>query len=220
MRECEENLKSVHSRRALWLDLATGKSPKVAHVWSMQGSWRFTLAVALLEKTSSLVRQLTRDSNLWLVPVASLSRQNALFVRNLIIHIPHSLYYKYPYTHEMLRASRENFERETLEKTRLTHPQSSSFDSPNSSTLTFSIDISLRGTLAKSLSHHTHICEKVFWCLGSSSEETNSFWLMQWAIVGFGKLEKTRFGVTLGKLGLEGLLFYLIFIFRTYIVWL
>jgi len=33
--------------------------------------------------------------------------------------------------------------------------------------------------------------------LEGSSEETNSFWLMQWAIAGFGKLEKTRFGVTL-----------------------
>ena len=84
-------------------------------------------------------------------------------------------------------------------KTRWTHPQSSSFDSPNFSTFTLFIDISLRGTLAKSLSHHTHICEKVFWCLGSSSEGTNSFWLMQWAIARSDKLEKTRFDVTLLK---------------------
>ena len=81
-------------------------------------------------------------------------------------------------------------------KTRLTHPQSSSFDSPNSSTFSLSIDISLRGTLAKSLSHHTHISEKIFWCLGSSSKGTNSFWLMQWFIAGSGKLKKIRFGVT------------------------
>ena len=82
-------------------------------------------------------------------------------------------------------------------KTRLTLPQFLSFDSPNSSTLTLSIDTSLRGTLAKSLSHHTHISEKVLRCLGSSSKGTNSFWLMQWAITRFGKLEKTRFGITL-----------------------
>ena len=81
-------------------------------------------------------------------------------------------------------------------KTRLTHPQSSSFDSPNSFTLTLSINTSLRGTFAKSLSHHTHICEEAFWYLGSSSEGTNSFWLMQWAIAGFSKLEKIRFSVT------------------------
>ena len=82
-------------------------------------------------------------------------------------------------------------------KTRLIHPQFSSFDSPNSSTLTLSIVTSLRGTLAKFLSHHTHICEKAFWYLGSSSEGTSSFWLMQWTIAGFSKLEKIRFSVTL-----------------------
>ena len=58
-------------------------------------------------------------------------------------------------------------------KTRLTHPQSSSFDSPNSSTLTLSILTSLRGTLAKTFSHHTHIYKKAIWCLGSSQEGTN-----------------------------------------------
>ena len=82
-------------------------------------------------------------------------------------------------------------------KTRLTHPQSSSFDSPNSSTLTLSINISLRGTFSQSVSHHTHISVEVFWCLGSSSKGTNSFSLMQQAIAGSSKLEKTRFGVTL-----------------------
>ena len=73
-----------------------------------------------------------------------------------------------PYTHEILRAFRENFERETLEKTRLTHPQSLHNDSSNSLTLTLSIVTSLRGTLVKTFSHHTHICEKAIWCLGSS----------------------------------------------------
>ena len=68
----------------------------------------------------------------------------------------------------MQRASKENFERETLVKTRLTHPQSLHNDSSNSSTLILSIVTSLRGTLAKTFSHHTHICEKAIWCLGSS----------------------------------------------------
>ena len=60
-------------------------------------------------------------------------------------------------------------------KPRLTHPQSQTFDSLNSSTLTLFIDISLRDTFAKCLSYHTHINEKVFWCLGSSSKMTNIF---------------------------------------------
>ena len=45
--------------------------------------------------------------------------------------------------------------------TRLIHPQPYTFDTSNSSTLTLSIVISLRGYLAKSLPHHTHISEKV-----------------------------------------------------------
>ena len=120
-----------------------------------------------------------------------------MFVRNLTFRIPYIHYYKYPYTHEMLRASKDNFERETLEKNKIDSSTIFIFDSSNSFTLTLSIDISLRGTLAKSLSHHTHICEKVFWCLGSCSEGTNSFWLIQRAIAGSGKLEKTRFDITL-----------------------
>ena len=36
-----------------------------------------------------------------------------------------------------------------------------------------SIDTSLRGTLAKTFSHHTHNCEKAIWCLGSNQEGTN-----------------------------------------------
>ena len=45
--------------------------------------------------------QFDQTVSLRLVPVMRSSRQNALFVRNLTVHIPHSLYYIYPYTHEM-----------------------------------------------------------------------------------------------------------------------
>ena len=90
------------------------------------------------------------------------SRQSTLLWKNwLFAFLSHSSI-NTPYTHEILRASRKNFERETLEKTRLTHTQSSHSDSSNSSTLTLSIVTSLRGTLAKTFSHHTHICEKAF----------------------------------------------------------
>ena len=37
----------------------------------------------------------------------------------LTFRIPHTHYYKYRYTHEILRAFRENFERETLEKNKI-----------------------------------------------------------------------------------------------------
>ena len=99
--------------------LAIGKSLEWYTCEVCRGSWRVTSAIALQEKTSSLVRQLACDSNLRLVPIVRLSRQNALFVRNLTFRICHTPYYKYPYSHEMLRASRENFERETLEKNKI-----------------------------------------------------------------------------------------------------
>ena len=54
-----------------------------------------------------------------LVPVARPSHQNTLFVRNLTLHIPYTPYYKYPYTHKMWKASKENFERETVEKNKI-----------------------------------------------------------------------------------------------------
>ena len=67
----------------------------------------------------------------------------------------------------------------------------------NSSTLTISIVLPLRGPLAKSLSHHTYISEKVIWCLGSSSESTNSFGWCNGLIAESEKLEKTRLDLTL-----------------------
>ena len=79
--------------------LSTGESPKEAHVWNMQGSWTVTPAGALQDKTSSLARPLACDSNSQLIPIASSSRQTALFVTNLTFRIPNTHQYKYPYTH-------------------------------------------------------------------------------------------------------------------------
>ena len=118
MRECEESSRSVHSRRASWLDLATGKSLKWHTCEACRGSWRVTPTVALQDKTSSLTRQLARDSNLRLVPVMRSSRYNALFGCNwlfaFLIHVTINTH-----THEMWRVFRENFERETLEKNKI-----------------------------------------------------------------------------------------------------
>ena len=88
-------------------------------------------------------------------------------MEKLTLRIPFSSSINIPYTHEILRVSRENFERKTLEKNKIDSSTIFS-DSLNFSTLTLSIITSLRGTLAKTFSHHTHICEKAIWCLGSS----------------------------------------------------
>ena len=86
---------------ALKKSLVISKSPEWHTYEACRGSWRVTLAVALQDKTSSLARQLARDSDLWLIPIVRLNRQNTLFVRNLTFRIPHTPYYKYPYTHKM-----------------------------------------------------------------------------------------------------------------------
>ena len=83
--------------------LAACKLPKEAHMWSMQGSWRVTPAGALQDKTSSLAKQLARDWNSRLIPIASPSRQTALFVTNLTFCIPNTHQYKYLYTHVLYR---------------------------------------------------------------------------------------------------------------------
>jgi len=55
----------------------------------------------------------------------------------------------------------------------------------------------LRGSLAKSLSHHTYINEAEIWCLGSSLEMTNLLGWCNGLIAGSGKLKKIRLGLTL-----------------------
>ena len=105
--------------------------------------------------------------------------------------------------------------------TRLIHPQSYTFDSSNSSTLTLSIVIPLRGSLAKSLPHHIQSSEKVIGVWEAVQERTNSFWLMQWANCKIRKARENKvrrnpigarslegLGAS-GRLGLEGLLLFM-----------
>ena len=87
-------------------------------------SWRVAPTVALQDKSPRLARPFARGLNSWLNPVAGSSRQNTLFGKNWFFTFLLTLLYIYPYTHDFERASRDIFERETLEKTRLTHPQS------------------------------------------------------------------------------------------------
>ena len=82
-------------------------------------------------------------------------------LENLTFHIPsHPTIYIYLYTHNSERASRENFERETLKKTRLTHPQSLPkrlFKFLYSLPLHCQI---LERLITKTFSHHIHFYER------------------------------------------------------------
>ena len=126
--------------------LAIGKSSEWHTCKACRGSWWVTTARALQGKTSSLAKQLAR-----LVPVVRSSRQNALFVEKWLF-----AYLTHPTINTFIPMKcREFLERilreKPLSKIRLIYPQSLSFDSPNSSTLTISIDISLRGTFSQIL---------------------------------------------------------------------
>ena len=146
----------------------------------------------------------------------------------LTFHIPsHPTIYIYPYTHDLERASRENFERETLKKTRLTHPQSLPkrlFKFHYSLPLHCQI---LERLITKTFSHHLHFSERAVWCFGKQLRR-NQFHI-GWCygqVAESGKLEKKQVrrnlvgarrleGLgTLGRLGLEGLL---LFVYPNYI---
>ena len=78
-----------------------------------------------------------------------------------------------PHTHEILRASRENIKRETLEKNKI---DSSTIFTQRLFKFLYSHPLHcyiLERFITKTFSHHTHICEKAIWCFGSSQEGTN-----------------------------------------------
>ena len=110
-------LKIVQGWRDSWLGLATGKPPKLAHVWSMQGSWRVMLAVALQDKILKLDRPLAHDLNSQLSPVARPSRQTTLFGKNwLFTFLSHPTIYRPLYPRNIESFQREFWERNPKEK--------------------------------------------------------------------------------------------------------
>ena len=127
-------------------------------------SWSIVPVVALQDKSPRLARPFAHGLNSQLNLVARSSRQNILFGKIWLFTFLLTLLYIYPYTHDLERGSRENFERETLKKTRLTHPQSLPkrlFKFLYS--LPFHCQI-LRRLITKTFSHHIHLCEKAIWC--------------------------------------------------------
>ena len=130
------------------------------------GSWSVAPAVALQDKSPRLAKPFARGLNSRLNLVARSSRQNTLFGKIWLFTFLLTLLYIYPYTHDLERASRENFEIENLEKTRLTHPQflpKRFFKFLYSLTLHCQI---LERLITKTFFHHIHSCERAVWCFG------------------------------------------------------
>ena len=170
MRECEELLKCVQRSRDSQLDLTGGlrlQAAKLKHTCQACQKLKRCASCSLQDKSFRLARPFAHGLNSRLNPVARSSRQNTLFGNYMTFHIPsHPTIYIYPFTHDSVRASRENFVRETQEKTILTHPQSLPkrlFKFLYS--LPFHCQI-LKRLITKTFSHHIHSCERAVWCFG------------------------------------------------------
>ena len=127
-------------------------------------------AVALQDKSPRLAKSFARGLNWRLNPVARSSRQNTLFEKNWLFTFLLTLLYIYPYTHDLERAFRDNFERETLEKKKQDWLIHNLYlrDSLNSSTLFLFIVKSLRGLLPKPFLTISIYVRGLFGALGSS----------------------------------------------------
>ena len=165
MRECEELLKFMQRSRDSWVAHSC-KPPKWCTRAKHVKSWNVVPAIALQDKSPRLARSFARGLNSRLNPIARSSRQNTLFGKIWLFTFLLTLLYIYPYTHDLERVSRENFERETLEKIRLTHPQSLPkrlFKFLYSFPLYCQI---LERLITKTFSHHIHFYERAVWCFG------------------------------------------------------
>ena len=92
---------------------------KVTHVPSMLEAEESGPAIALQDKSPRLARPLAHGLNSWLSPVVRPSHQTTLFGKNWLFTFLLTGLYIDPYTHDIQRASRENFEREALEKNKI-----------------------------------------------------------------------------------------------------
>ena len=123
---------------------------------------------SLQDKSPRLARPFARGLNSRLNPVARSNHQNTLFGKIWLFTFLFTLLYIYPHTHDLERVSRENFERETLEKTRLTRPQSLPKKLFKFLYLFLSIVKSLRGSLPKPFLTISISVRGLFGALGSS----------------------------------------------------
>ena len=169
VKECEELLKSVQRSRDSRLDLAGGlllQAARLKHMCQACQMLKRCASCSLQDKSSMLAKPFARGLNSQLNPVARSDRQNTLFGKIWRFTFLLTLLYIYPYTHDSKRAPKENFERETLEKTRLTYPQSLP---KRLIKFLYFLPLhcqTLERLITKTFSHHIHSCERAIWCFG------------------------------------------------------
>ena len=167
VKNCSSLCKEIGTRG--WISrMAHGcKSPEWCTCAKHARSWRVAPAVALQDKSPRLAKPFARCLNSQLNPVARSSHQNTLFGKNWLFTFLLTLLYIYPYAHDFERASRENFERETLGQDWLIHNLYLR-DSSNSSTFFLSIVESLKGLLPKHFLTISISARGLFGALGSN----------------------------------------------------
>ena len=194
MRECEELLKCVQRSRDSRLDFAGGsrlQAARLKHTCQACQKLKRRASYTLQDKSSRLAKPFAHGLNSWLNPVARSSRQNTLFGKIWRFTFLLTLLYIYPYTHDSERASRENFKRETLEKTRLIHPQ---YLPKRLFKFLYSLPLYcqiLKRLFTKTFSHHIHSCGRAIWYFRTQLGR-NQFHI-GWCygqVAKFGKLEK------------------------------
>ncbi len=175
-------LKSVQENRDSGLGLAgdsrlqaARRSTRAKHA----GRWTVMQAGALQDKTGQLAIRLSRDWISRLSQAARSSREPPLFCKTWrFTFLSHSSI-NTPFTHDCKRASRENFERETLKKNKIESPtiytlESLQIPQLSSSPLSNPWDLNslplhcqiLERHYTKPGSHHHHHCETVVWISG------------------------------------------------------
>ena len=114
-RNAQECARKIGTRDWILLLQATKSYTRARHT----RSWSVVPARALQDKIGQLAIQLPRGWNLRLSQATRPSREAALFWKTWLFTFYSHPSINTPYTHERKRASKENFERETLEKNKI-----------------------------------------------------------------------------------------------------
>ena len=123
VKNCSRLCKEIGTRGWISRVACDCKPPKWCTRAKHARSWRVAPAIALQDKSPRLAKLFARSLNSRLNLVARSSHQNTLFGKNwlftFLLTLLYIYIYIYLYTHYLEKASRENFERETLEKNKI-----------------------------------------------------------------------------------------------------
>ena len=125
MRECEKIFKIMQRSRDSRLDLAGGsrlQAARMMHTCQTCQKLKCRASYCTTRQKSQTDQAVCLRLELATQPSRKVKSPEHPVWENLTFHIPSHPTIYIPLHHDSKRVSRENFERETLEKTRLTHP--------------------------------------------------------------------------------------------------